>query len=273
MIDVMGHELRTPITIVRNALLMMDTLKRKSHDMNSEKIAEYIDMAVESARREIGLIEIMLSATKVEASRIQVGHEKIDMLDVINDAIEGQRVAIKTKNLKLMYTKPEEQYWGYADRIRIQEVMDNLLNNAVKYTSKGTVEIKIQEKDEFVQISVIDSGMGIAQADIPNLGKKFFRAKQYTEGDKTTESIVRPGGTGLGLYVVFGLVKAMGGEIYIESELGKGSTFSFTTPKYAGQKEEKVDEKFEGKRKSVITVDLNNKDKEKEKPKPETQIE
>ena len=93
-----------------------------------------------------------------------------------------------------------------------------------------------------VQVSVVDTGEGISEEDIKNLGKKFYRATNYIESDESDDfDIVRPGGTGLGLYVTFNLIGKMGGDIRVESELGKGSKFIFTLPKYAGQKVEKVE--------------------------------
>jgi signal transduction histidine kinase len=193
-------------------------------------------MAIESTRREMALIETMLAATKVDANKIQVNGEKVDMLDVINDAIEGQKLFAIDKKIEIRFEKPKEKFLAYADRIRTQEVMDNLLNNGIKYTQKGYVEIKIEkikaDKQPLIKVTIKDTGIGIAEDDLENLGKKFFRAKQYTNGE---EQIVRPGGTGLGLYVVNGLVKAMGGKMNIKSKLGKGSTFSFTLPEHTGQ--------------------------------------
>lgn len=244
MIDVMGHELRTPITIVRNALSVLDTLvKIGEGKVEPKKLTEYVDMSLESARRELALVETLLSATKIEATRMQVSREKVDMLDVIHDGIEGQKHQAEAKGLEIKFTKPEGEYYGYADRLRIQEVMDNLLSNAVKYTQQGYVEISINkiEKDGMIKVSIKDTGMGISEDDIKNLGKKFFRAKQYIN---EKEAVVRPGGTGLGLYVVFGLVDKMGGKIEIQSELGKGSIFSFIIPLYTNQKQEIITEKF-----------------------------
>lgn len=242
MIDVMGHELRTPITIVRNSLLLLDGLK-KNGAIPQESLDKYLDMAIESTKREINLIETMLSATKVDSDRIQVSKEKVDLIDVVNDAIEGQCESAVIKGNEIIFDKSIGSAYSYSDRTRTQEIMDNLLNNAIKYTDKGKVTIKIADEGDMYRVSVQDTGMGIAKEDIPNLGKKFFRAKQYISNE--TNDIVRPGGTGLGLYVVYGVTKAMGGKVSVESEVGKGSIFSFTLPKFVGQQEIKFDEKFE----------------------------
>lgn len=240
MIDIMGHELRTPITIVRNALVMIETIKKTTGQIPDDKLTEYLEMALESTRREISLIEMMLSATKADAQRFQISKEKVDMIDTIKDALEGQKRTAETKKISLIFNPSSETFIAYADRVRTQEVIDNLLSNAVKYTNEGTVEISIRHEGDFIKTSIKDSGIGIAAEDIPNLGKKFFRAQQYTNESKL--NIVRPGGTGLGLYVVYSLVDQMGGKVEVQSELGKGSTFSFTLPVFTGQKEEKFTE-------------------------------
>lgn len=267
MIDIMGHELRTPITIVRNALLVMDGLFKATGTIPAETLKKYLEMSVESVRREIALIETLLSATKVDAKRLQISQEKVDMVDVINDSLEAFSGIAEEKHLKIVYDKPEKEIYGYADRVRIQEVMDNLLSNAVKYTLNGDVGIEIEETGEFVKISVRDSGIGISKEDLPHIGKKFFRAKQYIN-DEGEEMVVRPGGTGLGLYVVFELVKIMGGEITIESKVGEGSTFSFTVPKFTGQKEIKYQDTGSNNKK----VGVLKFDRKENNPKPEIEV-
>ncbi|HEX9804263.1 MAG TPA: ATP-binding protein, partial [Candidatus Dojkabacteria bacterium] len=252
MIDIMGHELRTPITIVRNSLLVLEGLLQSVGKIPPETLEKYIGISVESSRREIALIETLLSATKVDGNRLQFSKEKVDMVDVVNDGLEGQLRIAEEKGLKVIYEKPSKQMYSYADRLRVQEVMDNLLNNSVKYTLKGHVEIKLYEENGMIRVDIIDTGIGISKEDIAKLGRKFFRAKQYIKATSTQEKIVRPGGTGLGLYVVFNLVKKMGGRIYIESELGKGSTFGFSLPKYDGQQEIKIRENSAREQESAL---------------------
>ncbi|MCA9379219.1 hypothetical protein KC640_02215 [Candidatus Dojkabacteria bacterium] len=247
MLDVMGHELRTPISIVRNALLMLDR-EHKKQDLQDAEIVKYLGMAIESTRREIFLIETLLSATKVDGSRIQMYFEEIGIKDVITDAIEAQSSTLHTKNLKLVYTPPADDVMVYADRTRTQEIMDNLLSNAIKYTMKGEIKMSLWQDQEFGWVSVQDSGMGIAEADMQQLGRKFFRAKQYVDTHTPlgeNAQVVRPGGTGLGLYVTFDLIGTMKGKLYINSELGKGSTFTFGLPLSKGQEPKQMDQTFD----------------------------
>lgn len=243
MIDVMGHELRTPITIVRNALHVLDSdFKNNNGVITEEKLGKYLEMGIESTRREMSLIETMLAATKIEGNRIQLSLTKIDMLDVINDSLEAHKHTAKSKGLKMIYNPPaDKEFFSFADRVRTQEVMDNLLGNSVKYTAKGQIEITIKEEKNMCRIDIKDTGVGIGKYDLEKLGKKFFRAKQLMQ-DESTE--VHPGGTGLGLYVTFELINIMNGKKWIESEPGKGSTFSFALPLFAGQKNKEYDQTF-----------------------------
>jgi signal transduction histidine kinase len=241
MIDVMGHELRTPLSIVRNALLVLNKDFEKDRKIETEKLERYLRMGIESIRREVTLVETLLSATKFEGKRIQLQLTKVDLVDVVEDSIEGHKYRAEEKDLELTFDKPDHEIWVYADRVRIQEIMDNFLSNAIKYTAEGGVKINITTNEKYSRINVIDSGIGIAQDEVAKLGKKFFRAKKIF-GEK--DLYVHPSGTGLGLYVTFQLIEVMNGNRIITSEIGKGSTFSFEMPNYKGQEDKMVDQTF-----------------------------
>lgn len=239
MMDVMGHELRTPIAIVRNAIMMLDrSYVKHAGTVAPAEMRKYLDMAIESVRREISLIETLLSATKIDASRMQLALTKVDFKDVVNDALEGQRGLVVQKNLSIEVVLPKEDVFVFADRVSAQEIMDNFYSNAVKYTDTGTIRLTMWTDPEtkLAWVQIKDSGIGIAEEDLSHLGKKFFRANQYIPtNDPSTSKFIRPGGTGLGLYVAFNLVGVMGGKLYINSQVGKGSTFTFSMPMYTDQ--------------------------------------
>ncbi len=240
MIDVMGHELRTPISIVRNALLVLNSkFKGSNGQIETETLGKYLDMAVESVRREITLIETLLSATKVEGNRIQLQFTKVDLLDVVNDSIEALKRDADLKNLPIKF-EAKDAIYVFADRVRCQEIIDNFLSNAIKYTPKGEILITLTADDKYGTVKVKDSGVGISAADIAKLGKKFFRAQPHYSAEQGS----RPSGTGLGLYVTFELIHVMFGERIVESELGKGSTFGFSLPLFTGQEDKGIDQTF-----------------------------
>ena len=245
MIDIMGHELRTPITIIKNYYELLNPLLSntdfyKRNDRTSIKYKEYIKVIGESINREIRLINTLLSATKLDDGQLELNKEAIDIIDIIEDGLLGQARNIKEKKIYMKFEKPSDTDSFpkiYADRIRVHEIIDNLLSNAVKYTEKGGVTIKLSNESKYAKVDITDTGIGIHEKDIENLGKKFYRSRQYIAEGKDTTPLVRPGGTGLGLFVTFGLVEAHGGRVKVESKLGEGSTFSFTLPFVNGNEE------------------------------------
>lgn len=234
MMDILGHELRTPLGTARNAVMVMEGLV-KEHKLDEGKAKKYIEMAVENLQREVRIVETILSGTKIDNGRLQLNTEKVDAVDVVNDSLTSFGRKAKEKGLKLFSSLPEKSEI-YVDRTRIQEVIDNLVDNAIKYTDEGQIEVKIENQGQTTQFTVIDTGSGISQSDLQKLGQKFYRVNTYLGNNKNTDmQIVRPGGTGLGLYVTFNLVKLMNGDIKVESEVGKGTKFIVVVPTYTNQ--------------------------------------
>ncbi|MDD3647890.1 MAG: ATP-binding protein [Candidatus Dojkabacteria bacterium] len=249
MVDILGHELRTPMSIIKSGFGFLGMLSKHKVYPNvdnetKDKIKKYHARVDENIEREIKLIDTLLGATKIDKGKLDLKLESVDIIDVVEDGLLGQRAFAQRKGLNLEFIKPEE--WEkyprvLADRARIQEVMDNLLSNAVKYTFEGSIKVEIEHDDEFVTIHISDTGIGIPEDAQRNLGKKFYRVEQYTDESKERDlKMVRSGGTGLGLYVTYGIVEAQGGRIWVDSEVGRGTTFHFTVPihKAATQAEE-----------------------------------
>lgn len=235
MIDIMGHELRTPATIVKlNADLLHNFTDKIPEDKAT--FTKYITRIKDAVENEITLINTLLSSAKLEGDKIEIDPEQVNTFKEIDMAIHGEEKKAQEKGLQLINNVKEDIPNIYADHSRTVEVLNNLISNAVKYTEKGSVNIYADEVGEYVKVSIVDTGRGINQEEIAKLGTKFFRTKTYIESDQSDKfDIVRPGGTGLGLYVSFNLVKKMGGQVDVKSELGKGSVFSFTLPKYTNQ--------------------------------------
>jgi len=242
MMDVMGHELRTPLTIVRNALAMLERERVKTNgQVDPDRLQDYINKGLNSARREITLVETLLSATKIDASRLQLSLEKVSVNELIETGIEGQQAYIDEKKLQVVYTPPSPALFIYSDTARAHEIVDNFISNAAKYTPEGKIYINTWTTIDKVWIEIRDTGMGIDVQDLENLGKKFFRAKQHVKG----KDVVRPGGTGLGLYVTFELIRIQGGELYINSEVGLGTSVTFSLPIYKNQAVNQFDQTFD----------------------------
>lgn len=236
MMDILGHELRTPLAVARNAILMMDAeFQKPNPDMVS--IRDLLEKSKENIRREIKTLQTVLSTTRLENNRSQINFEKIDAKDVVNDSVEAFMADAKKKALELQVILPKEELFIWAGREQIQEIMDNLLSNAIKYTPKGSVKVTLSQDPNFIILSVADTGEGIPESEMKNLGKKFHRINPYVKSGAGEEAmkVVRPGGTGIGLYVVTGFLKSMGGRLEVQSQLGAGSNFIASLPKYTGQ--------------------------------------
>jgi signal transduction histidine kinase len=237
MIDIMGHELRTPMSIVK---LNTDLLSNFSKNIpkRKEDFTKYVKRIKGAVNTEIKLINTLLSSAKLEGNQIDLKPEKVDITEKIKMSLDAYEERVEKRDLVLRTEFEPNTPSVYGDHARIVEILNNLIDNAVKYTEKGSVLVKTETEGDFVRTSVIDSGQGMSEDDLSRLGTKFFRTSNYISSQESDDiEIVRPGGTGLGLYVTFNLVKQMGGEIDVKSELGKGSNFSFTLPKYNGQKQ------------------------------------
>ncbi len=236
MIDIMGHELRTPMSVVK---LNTDLLQNFTENIEKRKedYKKYVKRIQDAVDTEIKLINTLLSSAKLEGDKIELNPEKVDLNDQIKMALHAQESRANEKGIDLVTKFNTDTPYVFADHARTVEVLNSLIDNAVKYTQEGSVTVATKDEGEYIRVFVIDTGYGMTKEDIENLGKKFYRTSNYTQSEYSDDvDIVRPGGTGLGLYVTFGLVRKMGGEIHVESEIGKGSNFTFTLPKYTNQK-------------------------------------
>lgn len=234
MIDIMGHELRTPATVVK---LNAELLEQFTDDVlnDKDKFELYIKRIKTAVDNEIKLINTLLSSAKLEGDKIELNPEKINIVEDIEMAIHGHEIEAKDKGLELVNNVSKDTPEIYADHARVIEVLNNLVSNAVKYTSKGSVTISSNHTEDVVSISVEDTGKGIPEEELSKLGQKFYRIQNYISEEEGKPDLVRPGGTGLGLYVTFGLVEKMGGKMEVESEVGKGTKFTFSLPRYNNQ--------------------------------------
>lgn len=226
MIDIMGHELRTPATVVKLNVELLE----KFIESNPAEFKKYIDRIKKSVETEIGLINTLLTSAKLEGNKVEIRNDNVDIKAEIEMAVHGHEIDFEEKGIQFNNNVDPNTPNVYADRVRVVEILNNLISNAIKYTQRGSVTVSTKYDDNFVTVTIQDTGKGIPKENIPKLGEKFYRIDNYLGSE-----IVRPGGTGLGLYVTFGLVRLMGGDIWVESEIGKGSTFSFTLPIYKGQ--------------------------------------
>jgi two-component system phosphate regulon sensor histidine kinase PhoR len=214
-----SHELKTPLT---NILGYAETLRRGAlEDMDSAK--RFVEKIENNAAQLRSLVEDILKISQIESGRLEMNPEPLRLLEETDRLIQSdfeERILIK----KLVFEKnisPEVTI--DADSSAFKRVLGNLIDNAIKYTPEGgKIVVSVKEDDDFCRIIVDDSGVGIAEQDLPHLFERFYRA------DKARSR--QMGGTGLGLSIVKHFVQAHGGEVGVESRSGKGARFFFTLP-------------------------------------------
>jgi signal transduction histidine kinase/DNA-binding response OmpR family regulator len=233
-LSTVSHELRTPLTSVLGfAKIISKRLQDKifpivdQSDPKTEKtvnqINENLNVVISEGERLTHLINDVLDLAKIEAGRMEWNQENVSLAEVVERAISATTSLFEQKNIKLVKKIEENVPDIIGDTDKLIQVVINLFSNAVKFTEKGDVTCKVYQKDNEVIVSVKDTGIGIASEDY---GAVFEQFKQVG-GDTLTD---KPKGTGLGLPICKEIVEHHGGRIWVDSQVGKGSTFSFAIP-------------------------------------------
>jgi two-component system phosphate regulon sensor histidine kinase PhoR len=213
-----SHELRTPLSAVRGfAETLLD-----NRELSDAERRSYLEIIDRHARRLGHLVGDLLELSKIESRETSFELANVDVGRLVEALIQDWRDRFSERDLDVsVRTEGSAQAW--IDPQALEQVLTNLLDNAVKYTEPGgRIQIQIEGDGASVRVQVADSGIGIPPSDLSRIFERFYRV------DKARSRAL--GGTGLGLSIVRHIVEAMGGEISVESELGKGSTFAFTLP-------------------------------------------
>lgn len=218
-----SHELRTPLTAIRGNTELITQFFGK--DLKNPEIKEMLSDIHSASIRLISLINDFLDVSRLEQGRVEMKLEKIDIAEIVEKTVKELKTVADGKGLSLVFDLQEKNLLVLANVDRIKQVLINIVSNAMNYTSKGGVTVKVIKSGKVAKIMVIDTGLGIAPDNQKLLFKKFSQAG----ADIYARDVSK--GTGLGLYICKLILEKMGGEIDLEkSELGKGSTFSFTIP-------------------------------------------
>jgi signal transduction histidine kinase len=225
----MSHELRTPLNaILGYTELILDNI----YGDISEKIREVLERLEINGRHLLGLINDVLDLSKIEAGQLTLSFNEYSMGEAVQTVFTSVEALAAEKKLELKVAVPSDLTTGRGDEQRIVQVLLNLLGNAIKFTDEGEVRLEVSVSNETFLVSVSDTGPGISEAD----QKKIFEEFHQADGSSTRQK----GGTGLGLSISKRIVEMHGGRIWVESTLGKGSTFRFTLPvRVKRQKEQK----------------------------------
>ncbi|MGQ9682087.1 MAG: PAS domain S-box protein [Anaerolineae bacterium] len=212
-----SHDLRNPLAaVLGQAQILERSLAKESRNRERQSAAAIVD----SAQRMNTMIQDLVDAARSEAGQIELKRQPID-LRAFTTALK-QRLAASLQTARITIEMPADLAPVFADPLRLERILTNLWSNALKYSAPGTpVTVTAAPRDAEVVTSVMDRGRGIPPEDLPHLFKRYFRTERAKEAGE---------GLGLGLYITRRLVEAHGGRIWAESEVGRGSTFSFSLP-------------------------------------------
>jgi PAS domain S-box-containing protein len=217
LVATISHELRTPMAAVYGAA---ETLLHRDDDLEPEQRRELLAMIAAQATRLTSIVESVLLTSRLDRDAVDVEREPVDVAELARATVEALRPQLPPSVSLEVEVEPEEvKAAGDADRI--QQVLVNLLDNAVKYGEGSPVTVRVRPANGVVRLSVEDSGPGLSPAEQTRIFDKFYRA-----GPQLT----RAGGTGLGLYISRELVRRMGGRLDVRSEAGAGATFVLELP-------------------------------------------
>lgn len=229
-INVAAHELRTPIQPILNAIYLL-----QSADLSTAKKNQYIDIIKRNTEKLGRLAEDILDVTRIESNTLKLIKERVNLYDLISNIVEEYKRNIQLihKDLVVNYESPDRTIFITGDKLRLNQVLLNLLDNAGKFTKKGSITVTTAIMSKKVQVTVKDTGVGIHPEIFPKLFSKFV-----TKSDR---------GTGLGLFISKNIIEAHGGKIWAKSSSQQeGATFIFTLPlidKENGESQEENDEK------------------------------
>ncbi|MDR9419387.1 sensor histidine kinase [Gracilimonas sp.] len=210
------HEVRNPLHTIAGALEMLEIEK-----LQPEKKKQYMNTAQKQIKRVARLFEDIKTLQRYDFDESFLNRQNIDLKSLVDEAQNVFQPIAEKKGLELE-TNNVSSCIVNADPDKIEQVLDNLISNAIKYTPEGRIEVGLEKKEEVVEVYVQDTGPGIGKEHLDRLFDRFYRTDKARSRDK--------GGTGLGLSVVKGILNAHQSEIKVESEVGQGSRFYFTLP-------------------------------------------
>lgn len=219
-VSMASHELKTPLTAIIGYLSVFMDENRKTLTKDQ---SELLDRSLVSAKQLQALVENLLSVNRIEREQMNAAVEPVDLNTILGKAIEDLQNQAKLKNIILNFIRNDTLPKVLADPVRIGEVINNLVANAINYTTAGgKISVYMKASPNEVTTTVKDTGMGIPPEAIPHLFNKFFRVSNSMQKSNK--------GTGLGLYISKSIIQKLNGKIWVESEPGKGSNFHFSLP-------------------------------------------
>lgn len=214
-----SHELRTPIFSIQG---FIETLLNGAID-DPKVNRHFLQKANQNTVNLSNLLNDLIDISMIESGEMRMSYRYFDINSFIQNILNEFILLAEEKNIKLTFNPTKEGLQVFGDKDKLRQVLVNLLQNAIKYTDEGSIEILLAEEKKFVNISVRDTGIGIPEADLNRIFERFYRV------DKARSRAV--GGTGLGLAIAKHIIEAHNSKIIVQSTLGEGSIFSFMLKK------------------------------------------
>lgn len=212
----MSHEIRTPLNTMMGALQIL-----QSYDLDEDSL-NLIEMAYDSSTDLLNLLNDILDISKIDAHEMAIENIELNLVDLIHNTIDRYRLNLKPGVELVTDIQPDFVAKRLGDPVRFNQILNNLLSNAIKFTIEGQITVNLTGCDEMVCLTVSDTGVGIPES------KQTTIFRPFSQADDSTTRIF--GGTGLGLAICSSLAELMSAEIKLESQVGKGSVFTFTCP-------------------------------------------
>lgn len=222
-LSIASHELKTPLTSLK---LQAQFFKRKSAGKDLQiysqaNVDKMVEQTENQATRLNRLVDDMLDISRIRSGKLDIQLEEIDLCDVVRESLERMRTQFINLKIDFPQLRHCEKATGRWDRLRLEQMITNLLTNAIRYGKSGVINVEVTSSDQHVRLSVQDQGIGIAPENTEKIFDRFERVVSAAEVS----------GLGLGLFITKQIVVAHGGKIWVESELGKGSNFIVEFPK------------------------------------------
>lgn len=217
-ISIASHELRTPLTIIKGytSMLMVD-----GKNILTKQLRDYLNTISGASDRLAALVDDLLNVSRIEQGRLKFDFQNIDPVVIVKEVLSEMKVEADKKNIVLA-CECQDSYLIKVDAAKLKQIFVNIIGNAIKYTMTGSVKVQFSVKKDWLEIRIIDTGIGMSASERERLFQKFYRIKN----DKTKNII----GTGLGLWITKELVTLMSGQIYIDSIEGVGTQVSINFP-------------------------------------------
>ncbi len=214
------HHVRGPIYVLKGYL---DTLLSEDFGELNNKQKEYIKVCLENVEKASQIMGNLISVIEIEEGEYKIHKERVDIVKIVKDSVENNHYLARAVNAKISFVSEKENLYISTDPLKIKNVVNSFIANAIKYKNvgEGKIDIKIEEKDGKAIFSIKDNGVGVKEEEKEKIFNKFYRTKKAIEID--------PNELGLELYINKIIIEKCGGEVWVENnENEKGSTFYFT---------------------------------------------